>query len=161
MAEPARALEAWTVATFAVVTLGLVGVTAGHASGALADALPDLGTVPGVAAFAALWVLTAVGVRWALADGGLARSRRGEFAPLVARGTLAGAFVGAAFVVGTVLSFAVASVGSDPVPPGSVALFALVGGTVAGVVGGLVGGLFVLVDAALYWAVVAMASAGE
>jgi len=67
-----RGLETWTVATFDVVTVGLVGVLAGHTSGVLGDALADVGTVAGVLAFGYLWAL--VGFVFGFLDVGLARA---------------------------------------------------------------------------------------
>jgi hypothetical protein len=152
-------LETWSVATFNVVVFGLAGVLAGHASGALADALPGLGTLPGLAAFGYLWALVAVATRWALAGGGLARLADGPW-PLLVRGATAGAGAGAAFVGGVALAGGAVSLATGGVPLGSLALLVVLGVAAGGVVGSVVGVAFVLVDAALYVASARLDPAG-
>lgn len=150
MADRPVSLTSFSLATFNVVTLGLVALTAAYAGGALSPGLSDLGTAPGIILFAYLWGLTLVATRWALDGDGFAALADGEFGRLVGRGALAGALVGAAFVDGLVLSSAIASLFRGLFQPVSVVLFLVVGGLVAGAVGGLVGLVFVLVDTACY-----------
>jgi hypothetical protein len=149
MAEPAGRLEVWTVATFNVVAFGLVGVIAGHATGALSDALPDLGTLPGVFLFAFLWALAVVVAWWALAEGGLDGSVASETSTLLLRGAAAGGVAGLAFAV-VVLGVAL---GANLLASGNVTgfvLVTLVGGGVGTVVGLVVGLVFTLADLAVY-----------
>ena len=145
-------LEAWAVTTFNVVAFGLVGVVAGHAGGVLDDALPGFGTLPGLATVGYLWLLVAVATRWALAGGGLTRLDADGVWPLLARGTAAGAGVGAAFVGGAALAGGVVSLLAGGVPLGSLALVVLFAGVGGAVGGSVVGAAFVLVDVALYLA---------
>ncbi|MFC7129509.1 hypothetical protein [Haloferax chudinovii] len=141
--------EAWVVSSFNLVALSLVGLLAAHASGALEGELAGFGTLPGVAIFAYLWLLTAAATRWALADGGLADLRTGlrGLWRLVVRGFAAGALIGAAFLLGAILVGAVL----NGAPLRSLAFIALIGVAAAAVVGGVVGGLSVLLDAGCYW----------
>ncbi|WP_424008744.1 hypothetical protein [Haloferax denitrificans] len=151
MAETADSrVEAWVVSSFNLVVLSLVGLLAAHASGALEGELAGFGTLPGVAVFAYLWLLTAAATRWALADGGLAGLRNGlrGLWRLVLRGFAAGALIGGAFLLGVVLVGAVL----NGAPLLSLALIALIGVAAAGVVGGVIGGLSVVLDAGCYWA---------
>lgn len=150
MGEPPPRLEIWTVATGNVVTLGLVALILSYASGALSPGLSAFGTLPGIAVFGYLWVLTLHLTRWALAAGGLARIGQGELAALVRRGAVAGAGIGAAFVGGLVLVSAGASLVGGFFQPASVAIFLLVGSLLAGLVGAVVGVALVVVDAVLY-----------
>ncbi|CQR50029.1 MULTISPECIES: hypothetical protein [Haloferax] len=142
--------EAWVVSSFNLVVLSLVGLLAAHAGGALEGELAGFGTLPGVAVFAYLWLLTAAATRWALADGGLADLRNGlrGLWRLVLRGFAAGALIGAAFLLGVLLVGAILN--GAPLP--SLAFIALIGVAAASVVGGVIGGLSVLLDAGCYWA---------
>ena len=142
--------EVRTVATFNVVGFGLLGVLVGHASGALADVLPGIGTLAGIAAFGYLWALGLVSTRWAFAAGGLRRSREGELARLLARGTAGGALIGAGFVAGVVIAVTLADLlsGTLAVVPSGFAL--VIGGAAGGIVGAAVGFGFALVDVGLY-----------
>lgn len=143
-----RALETWTVATFDVVTVGLVGVLAGHTSGVLGDALPDVGTIAGVLAFGYLWALVLVAMRWVLAEGGLCRDDGISLGQLLARGVAAAAFVGAAFVAGLGLAAGLVGLasGAEVLTVVLVTLFGAIGGTVGGA---LVGFVFGLLDVGL------------
>ena len=147
---PANRYETWTVATFNLVGFSLVGVLAGHASGALADALPGVGTLAGVAAFAYLGALVVASTRWVFAAGGLARSREGETGRLLARGTAGGGLVGAGFVAGVALAIAAVNALNGLVDVTTFALLLLIGAAAGGVVGSVVGVAFGLVDAGLY-----------
>ncbi|WP_396612684.1 hypothetical protein ACH9L7_05255 [Haloferax sp. S1W] len=152
-------LEVWTVSTFNVVALGLVGVTAGHTTGALTDSLPNFGTLPGVVTFIYLWALTVLATRWALSEGGLDRIHEGELATLVGRGAIAGAGIGAGFLLGAVLVGSAVAVVRFVLEQGTTGgfqvlpflLIILVGVGIAALVGALVGGVFVVLDAACYW----------
>lgn len=143
-----RALETWTVATFDVVTLGLVGILAGHTSGVLGEALPDVGTVAGVLAFGYLWVLVLVAMRWVLAEGGLSREDGVSLGRLLARGVAGAALVGAAFVAGLGLVAGLVGLasGGEVLTVVLVTLFGAVGGAIGGA---LVGFVFGLVDVGL------------
>jgi len=138
-----RGLETWTVATFDVVTVGLVGVLAGHTSGVLGDALADVGTVAGVLAFGYLWALVLVAMRWVLAGGGLSRDDGTSLGRLLARGVAGAAFVGAAFVAGLALVAGLVGLasGSEVLTVALVTLFGAIGGTVGGALVGFVFGL--------------------
>ena len=141
-------LETWTVATVDVVALGLVAVLAGHVTGVLDDALPDVGTVVGILIFGYLWVLVVVAMRWVLADGGLTREEGRSLGRLLARGVAGAALVGMAFVAGIGLVIGLVTVGPEAglVSAGVVTLF----GAVAGAIGGsLLGFVFGLVDVGL------------
>ena len=149
MAEMAEIrLETWTVATFDVVALGLVGVLAGHASGGLGEALGDVGTVAGVLVFGYLWVLTLVAMRWVLADGGLSRGAGPSLGRLLARGVAGSALVGTAFVggLGLVAGLLGLRSGIDLLSVGLLTLFGVVGGAIGGA---LLGVVFGLVDVGL------------
>ena len=141
--RPRVSLETWTVATFDVVAFGLVGVLAGHTSGALVDVLPDLGTVPGVLAFCYLWALVLLAMRWVLADGGLSRDEGRSLARLLARGVAGSAFAGAAFVGGLGLVGGPVGLrsGIEPLSVVLLTLFGVVGGALGGAVVGLLFGL--------------------
>ncbi|KTG07520.1 hypothetical protein [Haloferax profundi] len=148
-------LEVWGVSTFNVVLLSLLGVLAGHLSGSLASLFRGFGTLEGVLIFGYLWVLTILATRWALAAGGLDRGQTGELRSLLVRGAIAGALIGAGFLVGTILTVALVNLVSmawtvrlDGVLP--FALITLLGGGIAALVGALVGSVFVLVDVLLY-----------
>ncbi|WP_411968523.1 hypothetical protein [Haloferax sp. YSSS75] len=151
----AETLEAWTVATFNVVALGLVGVVAGHVSGEMANLLRGLSTLEGVLVFGYLWVLALVATRWAFADGGLERVQTGELRSLVVRGFLAGGFIGGGFLVGGAIAGALVNVVSGAWAvrleglPSFVFIVSAAGG-IAVVVGGVVGVVFVFVDVVLY-----------
>lgn len=157
----ADALEIWTIATCNVVLFGVVGVLAGHLSGALADVLQGLGTLPGVLVFGYLWTLVVVATRWALADGGLARTDQGEMNRLLIRGAIAGALIGAGFLLGLVVGGGLISVASGSIELVSVALIGLIGSLVSAIVGAVVGVVFVLVDTVLYQAVPVLLPAPE
>lgn len=146
-------LEIWTIATCNVVLFGIVGVLAGHLSGALADILRGFGTLPGVLVFGYLWTLVVVATQWALADGGLARVNHGEIKQLAIRGAIAGALIGAGFLLGLVVGGGLISAASGGLEVVSVALIGLIGGLVSAVVGAIIGVVFVLVDTILYQAV--------
>lgn len=153
----APAAEAWTVATFNVVGVALVGLLAGHASGALVDTLPGVGTLAGFAAFGYLWALAVGATRWVVAAGGLRRSREGAFGRLLLRGAAGGALVGAGFVAGVVAAVTAADVLTGTLDAVSSLFVLVVGGLAGGVVGSVVGVVSALVDAALYrlsWLVV-------
>ncbi|WEL29552.1 hypothetical protein [Haloferax volcanii] len=147
---PRGRFETWVVSSFNLVALSLVGLLAAHASGALEGELANFGTLPGVAVFAYLWLLTAAATRWALADGGLADLRNGlnGLWRLVLRGFAAGALIGAVFLLGVVLVGAVL----NGAPLVALALIALIGVAAASVVGGVIGALSVVLDAGCYWA---------
>ena len=138
-------LEVWTVATFDVVAFGLVGVLAGHASGALNDILPIPGfeTVPGILVFGYLWSLVLVAMRWVLADGGLSRAEGRSLGRLLARGVAGAALVGAAFVGGLGLVGGLVGLrsGIEPLSVALLTLFGVVGGALGGALVGLVFGL--------------------
>lgn len=143
--------EVWLVATFNLVAFALPLVLLGHLSGALADALPGLGTVPGLAGFGYLWVLNWLSTRWVFAKGGLGRSETGETGRLILRGTAGGALVGMGFVVGIALAIAAVNVVVHGMVDVTASVFLLAIGAAAGAVVGLVVGLlFGLVDVALY-----------
>lgn len=146
-------LELWTVATGNVVLFGILGVLAGHLSGGLADLLGGVGTLPGILVFGYLWALVVVATRWALADGGLAQLEQGARTRLAIRGAIAGALIGAGFLLGLVVVGGLLSVAAGGLELVSVALIALFGGLVSAVVGAIIGVVFVLVDALLYLAV--------
>jgi hypothetical protein len=142
-------LTGWAVGTFVVVTVGLVGVLAGHASGALSSALPELGTLPGVAVFGYLWVLTLGATRWVLAADGLDGPVDGDRTVLV-RGAVAGALVGIGFVVGIAVVGGLASALLGGLELLSVALITFIGGAVGAVVGLVAGVVLSAVTLGLY-----------
>lgn len=141
-------LEAWAVGTFDVVAFGLVLVVAGHATGALADALSGLGTLPGLALFGYLWALAVAATRWALGGNGLA-ARDGGVSSLLQRGAIAGAAVGVGFLLGPVLVGGAGAVLTGGVSLVTLGIVAGVGSLLAGLVGSVVGVVFVLFDLAL------------
>jgi hypothetical protein len=154
MAREATRFEVWTVGTVTVVTVGLVGVVLGHASGALADTLPGLGTLPGVAVFGYLWMLALLATRWALADGGLATAET-DLGRLVARGAAASALAGMGFLLGPIIvvggyNLTTAPITGSPSDALSVLAVVLIGLGVAGVVGLVLGALLTLLNAGLY-----------
>lgn len=142
--------ETWTIATADVVAFVLVLVLVGHAVGALEGALSDVGTIPGVLAFAYLWALVLAATRWVLSAGGLERIDAGDSIALIARGATGGALAGAGFVSGAGLAVGVvvlAAGGGELLSVALLTLFGAVGGAVGGLVVGLV---FSLVNVALY-----------
>lgn len=132
-------LRAWALASFHVATLVAVGVGLLHAGGLVGDLLSGLGTLPGVALYLLLWVLTwRTNRRWLLAHGPPGRD--------AVRPALAwGAVTGVGFLSGPLAALLVL----DPTDVVVVVIFAGVGTPVAAVVGAVVGGVFALVDAAL------------
>ncbi|KAB1196314.1 MULTISPECIES: hypothetical protein [Haloferax] len=148
-------LEMWAVATFNVVVFGVLGVIAVHVSGELAGLLRGLSTLEGVLVFTYLWALTFAATRWALEPGGLERIQIGEFSSLLVRGALAGALIGAGFLIGVVLvevavRFVFEPVSLPGVQVGSFVFIVSAGGGIAALVGGVVGVVFVLFDVFLY-----------
>lgn len=144
------ALETWALATFDVVTLGLVLVLAGHATGALADVLPGVGTLPGIAVFAYLWALVLVGTRSGLPAGGLETVRTDGLAPVLRGGVVAGTIAGAGFVLGVALVVGLPAIVFDGASPAVVLLFGGLGTGVGGLVGALLGATFATLDVVLY-----------
>ena len=139
----ATSLETWTVATFDVVVFGLLAVLAGHASGALGDVLPDVGTVPGILTFGYLWVLVFLAMRWVLGEDGLSWGEDRSLGRLLARGVAGGSFVGTAFVAGSGLAAGLVGLASgvSAATVAFVVLFGAVGGAIGGALVGLVFGL--------------------
>ncbi len=136
-------LETAAVATLDVVAFGLVGVLAGHASGALRDLLPGFGTVLGILVFGYLWALVLLAMRWVLADDGLSRTEDRSPIRLLARGVAGAAFVGSAFVGGLGLVGGLVGLrsGIEPLSVALLTLFGVVGGAIGGALVGLVFGL--------------------
>lgn len=144
-------LETWTVATFNVVTFGLVLVVVGHASGALAEVLPDLGTLPGIATFGYLWALVLAATRTMLPDGGLGQVRAESGASgVLFHGFTAGAMSGAGFVLGVVIVAFLPLVVQRALDPSGLLLIGWFGAAIGGAVGAVVGVLFAILDAALF-----------
>lgn len=143
-------LETWALATFDVVTFGLVLVLAGHSTGALADVLPDVGTLPGFAVFAYLWALVVVATRTGLPAGGLDAVRTDGISPVLLGGAVAGAITGTGFVLGVVLVAVLPLVVFDGANPALILLFGGLGAGVGGVVGALLGATFATLDVVLY-----------
>jgi len=143
-------LETAAVATFDVVAFGLVGVLAGHASGALRDLLPvpGFGTVPGILVFGYLWALVLLAMRWVLAEDGLSRTEDRSPVRLLARGVAGATLVGSAFVGGLGLVGGLVGLrsGIEPLSVALLTLFGVVGGALGGA---LVGFVFGLVDVGL------------
>lgn len=138
--------EVWTVATFNVVALGLVLLLVGHRAGALADALSGLGTVPGLLVFGYLWGLTLYATRWALRGASLA----GATNTLLQRGAVAGAGIGASFLLGVVLVGAAATLLAGNPQLVTFVLIGAIGSIAASLVGAPLGVVFVLVDLLCY-----------
>ncbi|WP_336022191.1 hypothetical protein [Halobellus salinisoli] len=145
--ERAAPFEALSVATFDLVALALLLLLSVHLSGALGDALAGLGTVTGLLLFGYLWGLVVAGVRWVLADGGLAR--RPGVLQLLSRGALGGAGVGSGFVVGIILVGGAVVAVDDPSIVTSIALLGGIGAVVSAIIGAIVGALFAVVNVAL------------
>lgn len=144
-------LETWAVATFDVVAFGLVLVLFGHASGVLAEVLPDLGTLPGIAVFGYLWALVLAATRTVLPDGGLEELRTESGAPgVVSHGFTAGAMSGSGFVLGVVLVGFLPLVVQRALSPVGLLLLGSAGAAIGGAVGGVVGVLFAMLDAAIF-----------
>ncbi|QLG64177.1 hypothetical protein [Halorarum salinum] len=156
MGEAAGAAETWIVTTFDLVAFGLPLVLLGHASGALSDTLPSLGTLPGLLLFGYLWLLLWVTTRWVLAEGGLARSAAGETGRLLVRGTVGGALVGMGFVAGIAVVVAAVNVLDGMVDVPAFVLLLSLGAAAGSVVGAAVGVLFAIVNVALYRASAAL-----
>ncbi|WP_313696157.1 hypothetical protein [Halorarum halobium] len=151
MGEAADPAEVWLVATFNLVAFALPLLILGHASGGLADVLPQFGTLPGLAGFGYLWLLLWLSTRWVFAEGGLVRSEAGETGRLLLRGTLGGALVGMGFVVGIALVIAAVNVVVDGMVDVAASAFLLLIGAAGGAIVGLaVGLLFGLVDVVCY-----------
>lgn len=156
----ADAAEVWLVATFNLVAFALPLVILGHASGALSDALPGFGTLPGLLGFGYLWLLVWLSTRWVFAEGGLERTSAGETGRLLVRGTAGGALVGAGFVAGLAVAIAVMNLLDGMVDVTAFVFLLLLGAAAGGVVGLVVGLLFGLVDVALYRASAALSPDG-
>jgi hypothetical protein len=145
-------LRAWALASFHVATLVTVGVALAHAGGLVGDLLSGLGTLPGVALYLLLWVLTwRTNRRWLLAHG---PPERDAVRPALAWG----AVTGVGFLLCVLAALAVVLEPADLVV---LVIFAGVGTPVAAVVGALVGGVFALVDAALESVVGAVVDAAD
>lgn len=132
----ANRLVVWSLATANVCLVVLVPVLAAHATGVLADLLSGLSTLAGVAAFAYLWVLAVVAVRWALSRTSLATSGLGT---LALHAFVAGGAVGGGFVLGVGVAVVAFAAVTPDLGVGEVALFAAIVAAVATLVGGLVG----------------------
>lgn len=145
-ARPAR-LERWALATFAVVTFGLVLVLVGHLHDALAGPLSDLGTLPGVLLFGYLWALSVAGVRVALGDGGLRGLRAAGTVRLLGRGAAAGAVVGGGFVLALLLVVLGQALLSGQFPLAGLLLYGSIGTAIGALVGSVVGVVFAVVAA--------------
>ena len=150
--------EVWLVATFNLVAFSLPLVILGHASGALTDTLPELGTTYGLLLFGYLWLLVWLSSRWVFAGGGLERSRTGETGGLLVRGTVGGALVGMGFVAGIAVAIAAVNVLDGMVDVPAFVFLLLLGAAAGAIVGMVVGLLFGLVDVALYRASAALIS---
>jgi hypothetical protein len=133
-------LRALALASFHVATLVAVGVGLLHAGSLVGDLLSGLGTLPGVALYLLLWLLTwRTNRRWLLAHGPPGWDA-------VRPALTWGAVTGVGFLLGVLAALAVVLEPADLVV---LVIFAGVGAPVAAVVGALVGGVFALVDAAL------------
>lgn len=152
--------ETWIVAAFNLVAFGLPLLLLGHASGALSDALPSLGTLPGLLLFGYLWLLLLLATCWVFAEGGLARSDAGETGRLLLRGTVGGALVGMGFVAGVAVAIAVVNVLDGMVDAPAFVFLLLLGAAAGSVVGAVVGFLFGAVDVACYRASAALVPDG-
>jgi hypothetical protein len=142
--------DAWVVATFDLVALSLVVLLAAHTAGFLAGALSGFGTVPGLLVFGYLWTLVVGGVRWVLSAGGLDAFASKRRRTRLVRGVAGGAFVGGAFVFGTVLVGGGVAAVADPELAVAVLFVAGVGTPVAAVVGAVVGLVFTGVNLLLF-----------
>lgn len=128
----------------ALVMVALLGLL--HGSGNLGDALGGLGTLPGAAAYLALWA-----VAWWTTRRGVAAAveRGGRVRDALVAGLTWGSVAGVTFllavagVAGLVLAL------TEPADVLSVVLFVGIGAAIAAVVGSVVGGLLALVDVAL------------
>lgn len=148
-AKPDR-LETWALATFDVVTFGLVLVLVGHSTGGLADVLPEFGTLSGFAVFGYLWALVVVATRTGLPAGGLDTVRTEGVTGVLKGGILAGLITGTGFVLGVVLVVGLPLVVFDGAEPGAVLLLGGAGTGAGGVVGGLLGAIFATLNVVLY-----------
>lgn len=150
------ALETWTVATFNVVAFGLVLVLIGHASGALAEVLPDLGTLPGIAIFGYLWALVVASTRMALPEEGLEAVETAGYLSILRDGVLAGTVTGGAFVLGVVVVAVVPLLVLEGGHPGILLYLGGFGTGVGGIAGAVLGALFAAVDLLLFRAAAAL-----
>jgi hypothetical protein len=134
------------LATFHLLALTLAALGPAYASGGLSDALPSLGTLPGLGLFALLWGLTLVATDWALSTDPLGPDLVVDRSAILLRGGVAGALVG----IGTVGALFLVAIGQTLLEggsfqPGSAVLVGVIALAIGAVVGLVVGtGLAVL-----------------
>lgn len=150
MAEGADPFEIWTVATFNVVTVGLVGLLVGYRAGVLTNSLPSFGSLPGVAIFGYLWLLTLGTTRWALAAGSLEQLYAEGVQTVLVRGAVAGGLTGMVFVGGISLIGGIVGVLRGGPTLAAVGLIVAIGAGVATVVGLVLGAASTLLTIGLF-----------
>lgn len=143
-----RRLVVWTVASFHAAGLTLAVVALAHADGALAGLLGGLGTLAGFAGYAYLWALSYLATRWVLDGDVLAAATDGAVRPALLRGTVGGALVGLAALLGPLLLLGAYNLATRGVALESAALVTLYGSAFALAVGAAVGLAFALLDLA-------------
>lgn len=143
-----RRLLVWTLASFHAAGLTLGFVLPAYVSGGLSDALPEVGTVPGILGYGYLWGLSYLATRWVLVEEVLDATLAGALSPALLRGTAGGALVGLATLLGPLLLVALPALVTGGGNPVSFALIAAIGSGVAVVVGAVVGLVFALLDVA-------------
>lgn len=128
----------------ALVMVALLGLL--HGSGNLGDALGGLGTLPGAAAYVALWA-----VAWWTTRRGVAAAveRGGRVRDALVAGLTWGSVAGVTFLLAVAGVAGLALALTEPADLLSVVLFVGIGAAIAAVVGSVVGGLLALVDVAL------------
>jgi hypothetical protein len=143
-------LLAWGLGTLHAALLMLVLVFLLYRGGGLGELLGGLGTLPGLALFAWLWVLSCVGARMALRHVPLEAPPRRLVPDALAHGLLWGGAVGVAFFAGLTLVTTVVAVahGGAGLLMASVA-FSVLGLGFAGLVGFVVGAAFAALDVGL------------
>jgi hypothetical protein len=134
------------LATFHLLALTLAALVPAYVSGGLSDALPSLGTLPGLVLFALLWGLTLVATGWALSTDPLGPDLVVDRSRILLRGSVAGALVGMSTVGALILvALGQSLLEGGGVQAGSAILVGVIALAVGAVVGLVVGiGLAVL-----------------
>lgn len=133
-------LRSVALPTFHVTVLVALGLTLLHVAGALGEALAGLETLVGVLLYGLLW-----GVTWWTNRRWLATTTGASTWPTLRSGLAWGAVTGVAFLVGLLVTLAVAT----DVPWVTLAVLSFAGVVASAVVGAVVGGAFALLDTAI------------
>lgn len=142
----------WALGTFHAAVLMLVPLALAYPRGTLGGILSGLGTLPGLALFAWLWLLSCWGARGALRAVRLDAPPRALVQDAIGHAFVWGGGVGALFLAGALLALLAATLPSITFSLPAVVATVMFGGfglAAACAVGALVGMLFAALDAGL------------